>query len=496
MLYLFDHPHGYPHSFLPMKIFSYFAIALASLISPHTMAGDISPDPLPAPISAVLKQQHLSAKGLSIYVHEIGASAPVLAYDADTPRNPASTIKLLTTLAALEILGPAYVWKTEAYASAPMHAGRLDGDVYLKGYGDPYFVYEHFWSFMRTLRNSGIDTINGDLVLDQSYFAPTPADPADFDGRPLRAYNVQPNALLVNFQAVNIRFLPQPETRKVRIVADPLPSQLEVDNHVRLTRGGCRGWHRGLGMRVLNTPARDQLVFSGNYDASCGDNEVFRVVSEPTRYIHGIFTSTWRELGGHFDGDVRIGSVPPNAQLVHTGYSPPLSDIIRSINKYSNNVMTRQLLLTLGAEVEAPPGTEEKGIKAVRHWLADNRLDFPELVLENGAGLSRQERISARHLGEVLRAAYASPYMPEFLSSLPVLAMDGTLKRRLGGSQLAGRAHLKTGSLDDVRSQAGMMLDQHGRWLVVVSLHNAKGADGNAGEAVQNALLRWVYERP
>lgn len=468
----------------------------ASLIFHHASASDQPPDPLPAPIRAVLKQQPLSAKGLSIYVHEIGASAPVLAYDADTPRNPASTMKLLTTLAALEILGPAYTWKTEAYVGTLVRAGRLDGDMYIKGYGDPYLVYENFWSFLRALRNSGIDTINGDLVLDQSYFSPAPMDPADFDGRPLRAYNVQPNALLVNFQAVNIRFLPQPETHKLHIVADPLPSQLEVDNRVRLTRHACRGWHHGLGMQVLNTPARDRLVFSGSYNAGCGDNEVFRVVSEPTRYIHGIFTSTWRELGGRFDGGVRTDGVPPDAQLLHTGYSPPLSDIIRSINKYSNNVMTRQLLLTLGAEWEAPPGTEEKGIRAVRHWLADNHLDFPELVLENGAGLSRQERISARHLGQVLLTAYASPYMPEFMSSLPVLAMDGTLKRRLGGSPLAGRAHLKTGSLDDVRSQAGMLLDQHGRRLVVVTLHNAKGADGNAGEAVQNALLRWVYERP
>ena len=170
--------------------------------------------------------------------------------------------------------------------------------------------------------------------------------------------------------------------------------------------------------------------------------------------------------------------------------------MIRSINKYSNNVMTRQLLLTMGAELDTPPGTEDKGIRVVRDWLQQSSLDFPELVLENGAGLSRDERISARHLGELLLAAYYSPYMPEFMSSLPVLAMDGTLKRRMGGSDLAGRAHLKTGSLDDVRAQAGIMLDQQGRRMVVVALHNAPRAENYAGEAVQNALLRWVYERP
>jgi D-alanyl-D-alanine carboxypeptidase/D-alanyl-D-alanine-endopeptidase (penicillin-binding protein 4) len=249
-------------------------------------------------------------------------------------------------------------------------------------------------------------------------------------------------------------------------------------------------------MELKSRPDMSQIIFTGRYDAACGENEVFRVISDPSNYIHGVFRSIWRELGGRFEGGVREANVPDGAQLLHTGHSPPLSDVIRSINKYSNNVMTRQLLLTMGAELDAPPGTEEKGIRIVRDWLRQNSLDFPELVLENGAGLSREERISARHLGELLLAAYYSPYMPEFMSSLPVLAMDGTLKRRMGGTDLAGRAHLKTGSLDDVRAQAGIMLDQQGRRMVVVTLQNARRAETYAGEVVQNALLRWVYERP
>jgi D-alanyl-D-alanine carboxypeptidase/D-alanyl-D-alanine-endopeptidase (penicillin-binding protein 4) len=482
-----------------MKSSSIIAGALITLalgLCTQTPAAGHAVESLPESLSAVLKQQRMSAKGLSIYVREIGSPQPVLAFGADTPRNPASTMKLLTTLVALERLGPAYSWKTEAYAGASVRNGHLDGDLYLKGYGDPYLVIEHFWRFLRALRNGGLEVIQGDLVLDQDYFSPAPADPADFDGRPLRAYNVQPNALLVNFQAVNIRFLPEPEAKRLRIVADPLPSQMDVDNRVRLTSDGCRGWSRALGMQVRRLPLRDQIIFTGSYDADCGENEIFRVVTEPAQYIHGIFKSIWSELGGRFDGGVRTGSVPADAALVHTGYSPPLSDIVRSVNKYSNNVMTRQLLLTLGAEGDAPPGTEEKGIKVVRAWLAENHLDFPELVLENGAGLSREERISARHLGELLLTAYYSPTMPEFFSSLPVLAMDGTLRRRLGDSEFAGRAHLKTGSLDDVRAQAGILLDRQGRRMVVVSLQNARHADGYAGEAVQNALLRWVYERP
>jgi len=456
------------------------------------------PDKLPAPVAAALKRNGMSARGLSLYVQEVGQGQPVLAVSVDTPRHPASTIKILTTVTALEELGPAYHWKTEAYANAPVHDGRLDGDLYLKGYGDPYMVIENFWLFLRALRAQGLETINGDLVLDQSYFAREPGDPGEFDNQPLRAYNVLPNALLVNFQAVNFRFIPRPGAGGLRIIADPLPANVEVENRVRLTKGSCRGWWaHGLGLRLRHNKDTTRVVFSGTYDTACGENGLFRVVSEPAPYLLGLFRTLWSQLGGHFTGGVREGTVPDGAALLYTGYSPPLADIIRSINKYSNNVMARQLLLTLGAEHAGPPGTTEKGAAVVHEWLKQRGLDFPELVLDNGAGLSRETAISARHLGQVLLAAWRGPYMSEFVSSLPISSMDGTLRKRFSDdAELEGQMHLKTGSLKNARSLAGYVLDRAGRRMIVVCLHNGPRADTAAGEAVQEALLKWVYERP
>jgi D-alanyl-D-alanine carboxypeptidase/D-alanyl-D-alanine-endopeptidase (penicillin-binding protein 4) len=452
---------------------------------------------LPAPVAAALKRGGLSARGLSIYVREIGQSEPLLAVAADKPRHPASTMKLLTTLAALEELGPAYRWKTEAYAGAPIRNGRLDGDLYLKGYGDPYLVIEQFWLFLRALRAQGLREIHGDLVLDRSYFADEPGDSTEFDNQPLRTYNVLPSALLVNFQAVSFRFLPRPRVNRVEIVADPMPANLEIENRIRLTQDGCNGWGSRLGLKVLQGDGQTRVIFSGAYAAACGDHELFRAVSEPAAYILGTFRSLWSELGGSFDGGVREQAVPAEAQLLYTGYSPPLSDVIRSMNKYSNNVMARQLLLTLGADRAGPPGTTQKGIGVVTDWLRRHGLDFPELVLQNGSGLSREEQISARHLGEVLLAGWRSPYMPELVSSLPIAAMDGTLQGRFNGeTELDGRMHLKTGSLRDVRSIAGYVLDRQGRRMIVVCLHNSPRAETEAGAALQDALLRWVYERP
>jgi D-alanyl-D-alanine carboxypeptidase/D-alanyl-D-alanine-endopeptidase (penicillin-binding protein 4) len=193
---------------------------------------------------------------------------------------------------------------------------------------------------------------------------------------------------------------------------------------------------------------------------------------------------------------VREEAVPTQARRLHVQYSPPLADVVRSINKFSNNVMSRQLLLTLGAERHGVPGTAAKGIEVVQAWLARRGLAFPELALDNGSGLSRAERISARHLGQVLLAGYASPFMPEFMSSMPIGALDGTLKRRFGGAPLEARLHLKTGSLNEVRSMAGYLLDRHGRRVVVVVLHNHPQLNTFAAEQVQDALLTWVYQRP
>lgn len=451
---------------------------------------------LPDAVQKTLRRYRMAPEGLSVYVRVLGQPAPLLAVRADTPRNPASTMKLLTTLVALEELGPAYTWKTEAYTRGRIRDGRLDGDLYIKGYGDPYLVIEHFWRYLRALRNIGIDTIAGDLVLDLSYFTPDPGDPNDFDGRGQQAYNVKPSALLLNFQAVSIRFFPDPGANRVVVSAEPPSTRLTIDNRLRLTRGGCRGWNRNLGLRVVPGADSDRLVVSGSYAADCGANELYRVLSEQAAYVLGVFQSVWAELGGRIEGGVREEPVPADAKLLHTGYSPPLAEMLRSINKYSNNVMTRQLLLTLGAEKLEPPGSTDKGIRVLRGWLARHGLDFPELVLENGAGLSREERISARHLGQVLEAGYESPYMPEFLSSLPVLAMDGTLEKRLTNSPMAGKAHLKTGTLNDVRAVAGVMRDATGRRLIVTALQNDARADGPGGEALQNALLEWLYARP
>jgi D-alanyl-D-alanine carboxypeptidase/D-alanyl-D-alanine-endopeptidase (penicillin-binding protein 4) len=250
-----------------------------------------------------------------------------------------------------------------------------------------------------------------------------------------------------------------------------------------------------LGFTVLSRKNGGRIKFYGSYPAACGRYALTRAVSDSTDHVLGVFASIWSSLGGSVSGRSVRGDTPDDARVLHTYLSPTVAEIIGTINKFSNNVMSRQLLLTMGAEKFNPPGTLKKGREAISRWLAQAGLKFPELFVDNGAGLSRRTRISARSLGALLIAAHKSPLMPEFVSSLPLLAVDGTLRKRFKNSPMAGRVHLKTGTIDDVRAMGGYLLTKDGRTLVVVSLHNHKGIQFHSGTEIQNALLEWLYSR-
>ena len=446
---------------------------------------------LPAPVVRELRQVGIPATSVAVYVQEAGKLRPVLAHRAQEAMNPASLMKLVTTYAALELLGPAYTWKTEIYAAAPVKDGALDGDLFIKGYGDPSLTLENFWLLLRELRARGVRDIRGDLVLDQRYFEAGGSDPGAFDGEPHRPYNAAPQALLVNFNAIRFRFSPGPGG--VAIQADPRPPQLKIVNQVKLSGGTCNGWQDGIVPDVRPAQEGVALTLSGSYPASCGEKDMNLAVLEPAAYIHGVFKQLWEESGGALRGKVRLGEVPKGARLLVVRESRPLAEAVRDINKFSNNVMARQLFLTIGAVQSGAPGTLPNAAAAVSDWLAAKGLAFPELALENGCGLSRIERISAEHLGRLLLAAYQSPMFAELESSLPIVSVDGTMQKRLKERGVAGHAHIKTGSLEGVKSIAGYVFDRKGRRMAVVFLINHPKAA--LGKAAQDALLEWVHNR-
>ena len=468
-------------------------IAIFTLCCLAAAVADSAGTQLPAGIRNVLNLRELPHESLSIYVEDVDTGETVLRWLEGEPRNPASTLKLLTTLVSLDVLGPAYRWKTEVFAVGEIKGDRLDGDLLIKGYGDPFLVTERVWQLLRDIRFAGVRDISGDLLIDDSFFDVGDYDPAAFDKQPLRAYNVAPNALLMNFKVVRYWFEPNRDANGVRVWLDPPLTNLQVDNRLTLAPGRCRGYQRGI--TISANAAIDQMTFSGNFPSGCRRYAMDRAALGHNEFAFGLFAYLWRESGGVFDGGWKNALAPDDVEPLIEFRSLPLADVITRINKYSNNVMARQLLYTLSAEVLGVPGTEEGGRKVVGDWLQRKQLEFSALAFDNGAGLSREARMTAADFGAMLRFAWQQHYMPEYLASMSLAGLDGTLKNRLDDSALEGTAHLKTGSLDHVAAIAGYLQSRSGRRFAVVVLQNHTDIHRGPGNEVQEALLRWVYEQ-
>ncbi|WP_328804744.1 D-alanyl-D-alanine carboxypeptidase/D-alanyl-D-alanine endopeptidase [Noviherbaspirillum galbum] len=443
---------------------------------------------LPVPIADAIQRSGLPPESVGLYVQELATGKVVAAFHEDAPFNPASTMKLVTSNAALELLGPTFTWKTQAFADGAQQGDVLRGDLVIRGSGDPKLVLESLWLFLRKLRARGIRDIQGNLLLDRSAFEEVPEDASAFDGDPLKPYNVGPDALLLNYKALALRLVPDEARHRVDVSIDP-PLQHYGLQPPRLVKGECGDWKARLQPMLDGDGAR----FGGGYPLSCGEKAwyIHPWQMSHARYFELVFRRMWADMGGQLRGEVRPGAPSPQARLVTEWESAPLSEIIRDINKYSNNVMARQLLLTLAYKAYAMPANTARGAAAVRAWLTAKGIQAPELVIENGSGLSRVERIAPATLGRILAASFQAPTMPEFMSSMPLVGYDGTMRSRLKDQSVAGRAHVKTGMLNDVRAVAGYVLAASGKRYVVTCLVNHPEA-GRAVE-MQDLLLQWVY---
>jgi D-alanyl-D-alanine carboxypeptidase/D-alanyl-D-alanine-endopeptidase (penicillin-binding protein 4) len=439
---------------------------------------------LPPEVESALAEQGLPRDAVVMLVAPAEGGPPRVAHRVDVPVNPASIAKLATTFAALDLLGPTFTWTTPVYFDGPVRQGVLQGNLVIRGQGDPKLVIERLWLLLRRVRALGVHTIAGDIVLDRSAFALPPHDPAAFDGQPLRPYNASPDALLVNFKAVALTFTPDGGQARVR--AEPALAGVQWPAGVALSGEACGDWITALGADFRN-PAR--VRFTGSFPRACGEQVWQLAFPDAAGYAARAVAEVWREVGGHLGGEVRDGTVPAGLKPAFEFASPPLAEVIRDINKFSNNVMAQQLFLTLSLQ-QRGTGSFEGSREVLRAWWRE-RLGGEPPVTENGSGLSRGESMTARQLGQLLQAAWTSPLMPDLVASLPALGLDGTLRRQ---RQNVGLAHLKTGSLSEVSGVAGYVHGPQGRRYLIVAIANHRRA-GAVRPAVQ-ALVEWTARQP
>ena len=454
-------------------------------------AGGLATAAMPQPVARAFRDAGVPTGAVAVVVQEVRQPSRLIAHNADRPMSPASVMKLVTTFAALELLGPEYRWKTDAYVTGPLDNGVLHGDLVLKGRGDPKITIEQWQAFMQGLRVAGLTAIDGDLVLDRSFFAPAAHDPGAFDGEPLKPYNVGPDALLVNFKSVKFAFAPNANSESTELTVVPALPNVAVGAAPRQGGGDCNDWRAAIGAAFVDRGTSAEVTFGGGYPIACGERELWVSLLDHPSYVHAMFSLYFRDAGGRFAGGWKNGAAPKGTVPFATLESPPLYDIVRDVNKLSNNVMARQIFLTLATVGAAAPATTARATAAVRRWLAARKLRMPELVLDNGSGLSRAERISAGSLERLLLAADASPVRDEFASSLAVAAMDGTVERRFQNGSVAGQALLKTGTLEGVRAVAGYVIDTDGRRYALAAIVNGPAAAHAQGAL--DFLVQWIY---
>lgn len=447
---------------------------------------------LPAEVQQAWRATRLPDSSLSMVVHELDG-ARLASVNADVPRNPASVMKTVTTWAALSGLGPEYTWRTAFYVppNARIDAeGTLTGPLYLKAGGDPLLTTEELWSLLRELRLRGVKNVS-EVVVDRSRFGDVSLDPGAFDGAGDRPYNAAPDAMMVGLGAVRLVFMPDAATRQWVPVVDPPMQGIRVHSAIEWSSARCPG-SPNVSTQVRRAGTDTVVEVAGTVAGSCGEFSLYRLALPQPQHFEAVFRMLWKELGGTLARGMSDGRVPGNARLVAWHDSETLADMIRRVNKQSNNVMARTLLLTLAAE-QRSGATARNGAVAALETLNAQGVDIRGWVLENGSGLSRVERVTAQGLAGMLDLAWHSPLMPEFISSLAISGVDGTMRRRLRSDETRGMAHLKTGTLRDARALAGYVLGTSGRRYVVVAMINEDRA-ATTGKFL-DAVVEWLAKR-
>lgn len=461
-------------------------LLLGTCLLGHSLAMNIPPM-----VEQALADSPIPRAQVSLWAAPVDSgidALPIVDWQSDVFRLPASVTKVFTTGIGLLLLGEDYRWKTQFFTNGHLSNGVLKGDLLIKGYGNPYFVEEEMFEMVVALRDRGINRIEGNLILDNSYFIRRVETPDAFDGHGMEPYNAIPNALSINFRTAKVIF--NANSQGIHVTTEPQLQYLRIDNQMQLNRNKrCRG--SGFAPRLSLDTVNQILTAQGTMSSACPEKSLTRVLGDAGDLFFGHFKRAWQLTGGTLDSDWLYGRIEENADLLYEWSSQPLSEQIEAMNKYSNNLMTRQLFLTIGAELTQPPATLPKARAVVMNRLHKLGIDTTGLFIDNGSGLSRQTRLTAAQLGQFLLAMQTTYARPFFEQSLSIVGVDGTLKRRLKNTPLAGNAIGKTGTLSEAKSLAGYLTAQSGRKFAYVMLFVGKKA--KTGRPLMDELMQWIY---
>ncbi len=459
-------------------------------------------DPLPPAVVAALAAAQLPADALAAVALPLGRWQRAWRFGAERAMQPASTMKLVTAIVALDRLGPTQRGFTALRSAAPVDSGGvLQGDLVLQGGGDPELDLPAFWQLLVELREQGVVEIAGDLLVDRTLWQPARPDlvlPA-FDTTPEFPYNVVPDALQLAGNLLTLE-LQADADGPVRVRSLPSLPEIDLRSEQSLNDRSCKDWADDWQpARLSREGGRTVVTLRGAFPRGCSQRAALQLIDRQ-QLTEQLFRKLWQGLGGRWRGQAREAAAPPGTRLLARHQARPWAEVLRGLMKQSDNPQARMLFAALGVVAEhaeqaeqaakgehaAPTAadglrrpTAEWAAIAVRRWLAAHGIDARGLVLDNGSGLSRSERISPAQLAGMLKAAHAGRHAADLLASLPLAGVDGTLRDRLKNSPASGWARLKTGTLRNVAALAGYIDDAHGqRWAVAMMINHEQAGRG------------------
>ena len=476
---------------------------------------------IPEPVKSSLIHAKLPPEAISFSVTRINSknkSNRNTAWQENIPMNPASTMKLVTTLGALDILGSQYRWNTNVYTNGSVNQGVLQGNLYWQGSGDPKLIPEELSQMMDTLRQQGIHTIDGDLFFDKSAYSTDVKLSAPNDQEFQRSYNVSPDPLLYAFQTLSFNI--EAKNGAASITYTPHLANLKVLNKLKIVNGACKDWSQTVKKSIVKKDGQWLANFSGFISKNCDEIHWNVVPIGADEFLSQGIIAAWEDAGGRWKKipNTHLEKLPLSAKVLISHQGITLGEAVVDVNKFSNNVMARQIFLTLSLEKNGKPASTNESEKIIKEWLKRNRLNMPNLVLQNGSGLSDIERISSKEMSSLLEYSLKSKHIETFLNSLPIAGVDGTMKHRLierlkqifmNNAQASGSAftpdtslplplqktgaYIKTGTLSNVRAISGFVVSRSGQVYAVSSFINHLNA-AKGGVAVHDALLNWLLE--
>ena len=424
-----------------------------------------------ASVDALIKKHQIPENKLSIILEDSESGERLISINPSTTRSPGSVTKIFTAFAALDLLGEAYQWRTDAFIEKENNNKEIVDHLLIRGGGDPSFSLKDLEELILNIRAKGIREIRDDIYFDQTFFRQRKKSTAKFDKSPLRPYNTMHSSLIVNSNKIDLSFNLNEQTGKPDITPLFLPIGIEIENNLSVGSGKCKDFRSKVTFDEKFRKQTLTILINGVYPAQCKNLDHDLAITRTEHYFFGVFKKLWLNSGGTINGYYKKKNKSNKHVLVAHVFSEELSTALEVMLKESDNLTARNIFLSL------PEFSKRKELRNSRKLLygsmKENNIYWHfRNIIDNGSGLSRVTRIKAESVMSLIQEIDQGTKFSSIKSMLPISGVDGTLKNIYQSKLLRGQLRLKTGTLNGVRCLAGFITTKSGNEYRFVFMHN------------------------